>query len=433
MRETLGSTTFSRRSLLRALAAGTAGAAAYPLLAACTGTSDDSSSGSTSTKASFGSNASDEVPKAAMAALMASAKSAVGVTVTTNTVPHNDFQNNINNYLKGSPDDVFTWFAGYRMKSYAKQNLLAPIDDEWKDVGGQFSDAFKQASTADDGHQYFMPLYNYPWAFFYRPSVWTAKGYTAPKTLDELKTLCQKMKADGLSPIAFGDKDGWPAFGTFDYLNMRMNGYDFHIDLMAHKQSWSDPKVKAVFDTWKSLLPYHAPGALGRTWQEAAQTVIAKKSGMYLFGSFVGEQWPKGDTDIDFFPFPEVDSAYGQDAIEAPIDGFILSKKGGDNAAARKLIKYIGTGKAEAVYLATDSNDVAAAKDADTSKYNALQKKAAALISGAKSISQFLDRDAEPAFANNAALPAFQQFIKDGDSAAVCKSLEAQAKQTYVS
>ena len=56
--------------------------------------------------------------------------------------------------------------------------------------------------------------YNYPWAVFYRPSVWTKYGYTVPKTLDELKTLGTQMQKDGLVPIAFGDKDGWPAMGT---------------------------------------------------------------------------------------------------------------------------------------------------------------------------------------------------------------------------
>ena len=35
------------------------------------------------------------------------------------------------------------------------------------------------------------------------------------------------MKTDGLVPLAFGDKDGWPAMGTFDILNMRLNGYEF--------------------------------------------------------------------------------------------------------------------------------------------------------------------------------------------------------------
>ena len=112
-----------------------------------------------------------------------------------------------------------------------------------------------------------------------------------PKTFDALKTLCAQMKKDGLTPIAFADKDSWPACGTFDYLNMRLNGYQFHVDLMAHKESWSNPKVAAVFDNWKAILPYHDKGSLGLTWQEAATTLGNKKSGMYLLGSFVTQQF----------------------------------------------------------------------------------------------------------------------------------------------
>jgi multiple sugar transport system substrate-binding protein len=421
----------SRRTILQAVAAG---AVTIPLLAACTGqTKTTASSGGTGgTKTvTFGSNASDAVPKAAMAALMAAAKTAVGVDVTTNTVPHNDFQNNINNYLKGSPQDVFTWFAGFRMKSLASQGLVAPIDDVWQSIGSNFPASFAQASTADDGKKYFVPLYNYPWAVFYRPSVFKQFGYTPPVSMDEFVALSKQMQKDKLTPIAYGDKDGWPAFGTFDYLNLRQNGYQYHTELMAHKQSWEDPKTKAVFDTWKSLLPYQATSSLGRTWQEAAQTVIKKTAGMYLIGSFGAQQWPAGDTDIDFFAFPAIDPTYGQDSIEAPIDGFMLSTKGAQNPAAKDLLKYIGTPKAEGVYLATDPNDVAAAKGADASKYNAVQKKAAAMIAGAKNITQFLDRDADPVFANNAALPGFQDFIKTGDINGTTKSLEAQAKQAY--
>ena len=63
--------------------------------------------------------------------------------------------------------------------------------------------------------------------------------------MDELTTLGATMKKDGLDPIAFADKDGWPAMGTFDILNMRINGYDFHVSLMAGKESWEDPQGQA--------------------------------------------------------------------------------------------------------------------------------------------------------------------------------------------
>ena len=68
------------------------------------------------------------------------------------------------------------------------------------------------------------------------------------------------MQADGLTPIAFTDKDGWPAMGTFDILNMRINGYEFHVSLMAGKEAWDGPQVKAVFNQWTELLPYYSAG-----------------------------------------------------------------------------------------------------------------------------------------------------------------------------
>ncbi|MGC5411594.1 carbohydrate ABC transporter substrate-binding protein, partial [Streptomyces sp. DT225] len=76
--------------------------------------------------------------------------------------------------------------------------------------------------------QYLTPYYYYPWAVFHRKSLFGERGYQVPKTLDEYVALARQMKKDKLDPIAFSDKDGWPAMGTFDYINMRTNGYEFH-------------------------------------------------------------------------------------------------------------------------------------------------------------------------------------------------------------
>jgi multiple sugar transport system substrate-binding protein len=425
----------SRRSLLKGLGVGVAGVASAPILAACTGGSSSSSGGgksdSSSKSATFGSSASDDVPKRAIAAAVQAFQTKSGDKISINTVAHNDFQERINSYLNGSPDDAFTWFAGYRMRYYAGKGLVAPVDDVWDKIGSNFSQAIADASTGDDGKKYFVPNYNYPWAIFYRKSVFAAKGYQVPKTFDELKTLCGQMKKDGLTPIAFGDKDGWPAMGTFDYLNMRLNGYQFHIDLMAHKQSWDQQKVKDVFDNWKAILPYHASGSLGRTWEEAAQTLGQKKSGMYLLGSFVTQQFTDKTVlaDVDFFPFPTMTESNGQDALEAPIDGFMLTKKGQNNGAATALLEFFGSPEGQNAYAKVDPSNVATNLKADLSNLSTVQKKAQQTIANAKYISQFLDRDALPAFASNVMIPSLQTFIKSGkfDTA----SVEKQAKGLY--
>jgi multiple sugar transport system substrate-binding protein len=411
-----------RRTLLQ----GMLGAGALAGLAAC----GDGGSGSGSGEVTLGSNWSDPVPKKAIADMIGKFS---GPTVKINTIDHNSFQENINSYLQGGPDDAFGWFAGYRMQFFAEQGLIGDISDVWSTIGSGFSDAMKQQSTGKDGKQYFVPLYYYPWAVFYRKSVWQERGYTPPKTLDEFIALSQKMQTDGLNPIAFGDSDGWPAMGTFDYLNLRINGYDYHVQLMAGEKSWNSTEVKTVFDTWRGLLPYHQPDSLGRTWQEAAQSLLNKQSGMYLLGLFVGQQFPEADQgDLDFFPFPEIDSAIGSDVVEAPIDGFMMAARPRNESGAKELLKFLGTAGAEDTYLKSDPNNVGAHNDANTSGYTELQKKAQTLVSGAKSISQFLDRDTRPDFASTVMIPSLQEFIKNpNDVDSLLKSIEDQKNSIF--
>ncbi|HEY3164076.1 MAG TPA: extracellular solute-binding protein, partial [Candidatus Limnocylindrales bacterium] len=118
----------------------------------------------------FGSNYSDEVPKKAMQAVVDGFKAKTGIATTVNTVEHGKFQDTINAYLQATPDDTFTWFAGYRMRFFAAQGLATDISDVWGKIGSNYSDAFKTASTGDDGKQYFIPFYNYPWVVIYRKS-----------------------------------------------------------------------------------------------------------------------------------------------------------------------------------------------------------------------------------------------------------------------
>ncbi|MCY7372893.1 MAG: ABC transporter substrate-binding protein [Spirochaetaceae bacterium] len=429
-----------RRGFLKG-ALGTGAVLSMPaLLSACggdDGTSTGGSGGGSGNKptgtVSFGSNeAGGDDPQKRRDALTAAYKKSSGLTVKTNAVDHNTFQENINNYLQGNADDVFSWFAGYRMQFFAERGLIGDISDVWPLDG--INDAFKKASTGSDGKQYFVPDSNYPWAFFYRKSLWEERGYTAPTTLDELNALSAQMKKDGLNPIAFGDKDGWPAMGTFDILNMRINGYDFHVNLMAGKEAWDSAEVKNVFDTWKGLLPDHQPDALGRTWQEAAQSVVANESGSYFLGLFMYEQFPEDERDdVDFFTFPEIDPNIGADAIDAPIDGFCMSADPDNEEGAKDFLKFIGSVEAADAQSVAGYPAIWANSGADLSALNPLQQKAAEFIGQQKSIAQFLDRDTRPDFASTVMIPALQDFIKNPDDIdGLTSSLEKQKKSIFV-
>jgi multiple sugar transport system substrate-binding protein len=368
----------------------------------------------------LGSNYSDEVPRTAMAAMIAHCEETQGIEVAVNTVDHGTFQDQLNSYLQATPDDIFTWFAGFRMQFFADQGLATPISDVWEEVGHNYSDAFRTASTGHDGEQYFIPIYNYPWVVLYRESLFAERGYEIPETWDEFIALAERIQADGLVPLAFGDLDGWPAMGTFDILNMRLNGYDFHIGLMAGEESWTDDRVKDVFAKWSELLPYLQPGALGRTWQEAAQSLMNREAAMYFLGTFAAEQAPTPEDldDLDFFPWPQMGTEFDDEwGIDAPIDGFMLSRAPRNIEAAKKFLRCMSTGAAQIVYLTENpAAGVAAANDADTSGYTKLQRKSAEIIANSGRIAQFLDRDTRPDFSGPGQMQSFlQDWLNDPD------------------
>ncbi|MEZ0107031.1 multiple sugar transport system substrate-binding protein [Catenulispora sp. EB89] len=433
----------ARRGLLKGMGAAAAFATVPGALAACSSSKSSGSSGgnagSVTSPVTFGSNYSDASPKAAFAALCAAATAAGGPKVTINTVDHNTFQTNITSYLQGTPDDLFTWFAGYRMQYFAAQGLALPLDDVWAKIGGNFSASVKTLCTGLDGHQYFVPIYNYPWVVFYNKSHFASKGYTVPTTWDDFIALCKKMKADGIVPLAFADKDGWPALGTFDILNMRINGYDYHQKLMKHQVPWTDPGVAAVFNQWAELMPYMQTGANGRIWQDAAKALEQKQAGMMFQGTNqVAAQYVTDNAnlaDLDFFPYPSINPTYGQDYMDAPTDGFMISKKAKNPAGAKAILEYIGTAAAESTFLKTDQWDVGVATGLQAPSYDAIQTKSVAAISSCKAVAQFMDRDADPAMAT-AMISIIQKFIDDpstGNITSLQSSAEQQAKSIYTS
>ena len=359
----------SRRTVLKGVV-GVAGLASVPaLIAACgpgaaTPTTAPASTGPTTAPASapasaaaggsltLGSNLSDAVPKKALQDIVDAFTKSTSITVKINTVDHTTFQDQLSSYLQATPEDVFTWFSGYRMRFFAGQGLATDISDVWAKVGSKYTDAFKVASTGDDTKQYFVPFVTYAWTVYYRKSVFAEKSYTIPTTLDEFKTLAAKMQSDGLAPIGLGQQDGWPAMGHFDIIDLRENGYQFHVDLMAGKQKWTDPKVKQVFTVWKSLLPYYQTGSAGRIWQDAAAGLVQKKTGMMLQPQ-VGETFAAAGeadfADLDFFPWPNHGTQWdAEKALDAPIDGFMISSKSPNLAkdldAAKAFLEFVGPG-----------------------------------------------------------------------------------------
>jgi len=323
--------------------------------------------------------------------------------------------------------------AGYRMQFFADQGLLEDLTPAWDNIGDQFSDSYKIASTGSDGKQYFLPQSWYPWGLHFRKSMMEEIGLAATDVYnwDDFMGALAELQGQGLIGLAAADKGGWEAMGTFDILNARINGYDFHVDLLAGREKWTDSRVKEVFRHWEQLLPYQNTNVLDLEWDGAMQLLLQKQAGFFMCGSWFGanflEQSQEDYDDLMIIPFPEINPDHARDTIDAPLDGICVAKNGENGAGGVDFVEFAASMEGVQAQLDTGIPLTSANNGQDTSAFDGFQQQQLAVMDEAKYITQFLDRDTRPDFAGPIVGPAFQSWFKDPSSTdSILESLQSQ-------
>ncbi|CAM5366506.1 ABC transporter substrate-binding protein [Streptomyces chartreusis] len=386
----------SRRRFLAGL--GATGTAA--LLSGCV-TSTSSSKSSSDGAVTLQSNLSAPQAKAAMEDMVAAyGKKGTG-DVSLNTVAAETFRTQLPTYLtSANPPDVYTWYPGSVADAYAKKDLLLGLDDLWGSSElKRYSKALNSLCTSSSGKKVFVPATYYWWGMFYRKSNFAKWGVSEPKSWDDFLDLCDKLKSKGVAPIGLGagGNTAWVASAWFDYLDIRINGAEYHRELLAGKHRFDDPEVRKVFDRWQEVLPYFDPNGTAGAFQDATTALLNGRSGMMLIGTFFADAAPKDALgDIDFFRFPIIDPKVPL-AEEAPTDGYFASARTGRKDGVLDVLGYLATAEAQEIYIKGSSGTVLPchpdAKDSGTP----LVRKGRKHIEEAAEITQFFNRDSSDA------------------------------------
>ncbi len=266
------------------------------------------------------------------------------------SLDHEAFKTSIQDTLKSDhPPDLYSYWAGARTASIV--NDLEPLDDIWQQakLDERFPPNLIRAASEYQGKKYFIPLTQHSVVFFYNKKVFEAHHLMPPKTWAEFLQVCATLKAKGVTPIALGAKDRWPAQFWFDLLLLRTAPYEFRQSLMAGQVKYDDPKVRAVFERWAALMDrgYFNDGTNELSWDKGAnELVYAGGAAMTLMGTWnIGyftndaHKWVAGK-DFDFFPFPSIEPGLPKVAL-GPIDGLVLPKKASNKAGAKVAMVYL--------------------------------------------------------------------------------------------
>jgi multiple sugar transport system substrate-binding protein len=350
-------------------------------------------------------------------------------TVKLNSIPTDTFNTQLPSYLTSkNPPDVYTWYAGQATRDFADQNLLLDLSSVWTKHTEDFPGALRTLSKDSSGAEVFVPTGYYWWGVYYFKSDFEKLGVTPPKTWDEFLAVSDQIKSQGVNPLTMGLSDNaWLASAWFDYLDLRINGGDFHLQLLSGKKSYDSPEVRKVFEALKQMLPNFDPAILGTAQNQAMSDFAQGKSAMYLLGAWAQPSVPaeKRD-DLAFFQFPIIDPAVPV-AEEAPTDGLIASAKTNKPKLAKKFLDYVASAEAQTQLAKGQQGTALPANVNATLARDALSAPGEEMLKSAKQITQFYNRDAGDAQQTPAdtALTSFiahpenlDQILKDWDAAA---------------
>jgi raffinose/stachyose/melibiose transport system substrate-binding protein len=277
-----------------------------------------------------------------------------GVTVNVEAFQNEELRNTIlpTAISGGTAPDVFQSWGGGELADYVKNGVVRDITDFLPEPVAEAA----EVGFGVDGGIYGMPYTFLPSGFWVNMNLWEQAGLTEddfPETLDELFAAWDKLEAAGITPVAVGGVDGWPAAHWWYWTALR----SVPADVMAkavETGDFSDPGWIEASEQLQKILDQNAfnPGWQATSAQQGAASasgmVVTGQAAMQLMGTWdygvmggiynEAQGLPADAQDhaefLSWFPFPQIPGTAGDPkAIMGGVDGFSVHADAPDEAA----------------------------------------------------------------------------------------------------
>lgn len=208
------------------------------------------------------------------------------IKVETQVFPSDQYQSTVQaKLLDGSVGDVFASFPGAQFEAIAKAGLFTDLSDA--PFVANFTKALIEAGQKD-GKQLAVPyqlVYNIP---IYNVKLFEKYGIEVPKDWDGFLAAAEKLKQEGIVPIAFPGAD----IGPGQFMNpMVMNNApdeDIFVKLEAGEAKLTDEWWVKTLSQFKELNDkgYFQKDALGTKGDAAGALFVQEKAAILATGSY---------------------------------------------------------------------------------------------------------------------------------------------------
>lgn len=279
-----------------------------------------------------------------------------GITINMQFLENEAFKAKLTTLLQSdaAPDIFYSWGGGV-LTEQAAAGVLRPVETVVNpDVATSLGTAGMSAFTRD-GHLYGLPQQVSEVVLWYNKALFEQAGVDPAglETWGGFLAAVQAFKDAGITPLAVGAKDKWPAHFWWSKLVVRLAGKDaFDAARMGENGGFTaEPFVRAgeMFLELAALEPFQ-DGFLAAAYGDASGYFGDGKAAMHLMGD-----WDYGamkdnsaskagipDDQLGILPFPTIEGGAGDptDTLGG-INGWLFSKNSTD--AAVKFMEWYTT------------------------------------------------------------------------------------------
>ncbi|MFD8505519.1 ABC transporter substrate-binding protein [Streptomyces sp. NPDC059687] len=346
-----------------------------------------------------------------------------------------------------APDVVMVPQVGV-LQQFAQKGWLQPLSTTARQtIGADFASVWKNYGSVDGTLYglYFKAAHKS--TVWYSPDALAQAGVEPPKTYDEMLKAGHTVSDSGLAAFAVAGQDGWTLTDWFENIYLSQAGPEKYDALAAHKLKWTDASVVKALTTLgklfkdKQLIAGGQKEALNTDFPGSVEKVFGPepKAGMVYEGDFVAgvahDQFGRTiGQDADFFAFPAVDG--GSAPVVSGGDAAVVLKDGKNAKAGMKLLEYLATPEAAAVW-AKAGGFLSPNKKLELASYgdDVTRATAKSLVAAGDSVRFDMSDQAPAAFGGTKGAGEWkllQDFLGDpSDPKATADRLEAAAAKAY--
>jgi len=165
---------------------------------------------------------------------------------------------------------------------------------------------------------------------WYNKDILAEAGIEPPTTWEELLATCDTLNAQGITPIASGNKDLWAAGNWLAHMASRVVGEDVYAQTLSGDAKFATPQWEQAFEDVKALADHKCVNESVNALKdnEGAQLFFQGKAAMHPIGSWL-VSWAIDEApnlNFDFVNLPAMpDGAGDQDSVMGVMTGYVVN------------------------------------------------------------------------------------------------------------